>query len=120
MKRFITAIVIVFLFSSTALAFKAGEWKNLPEQSKFFYVVGVLEAWTNLKAAVDFTRQQNERAMTPAEGIFVDMVVCMNGRNMTNQQVYDTVDKYVSNRPDSHGYLMSGVVWSALSEVCKK
>lgn len=122
MKRFLMSIVIVALFSGTALGFSAGEWKNLPEQSKVFYVVGVVEAWTNLKAAVEFTKQQQgrERAMSPAESIFVELVTCIDNRNMTKQQIYDAVDKYVSNKPDSHGYLMAGVVWSALAEVCKK
>lgn len=120
MKRFMLAIVIVALFASTAFGFTAGEWKNLPEQSKVFYVVGVIEAWTNLKAAVDFTSQQNARNMTPAEAIFVEIVTCVNNRNMTHQQIYDAVNRYVLSRPDSYGYLMAGVVWSALSEVCKK
>lgn len=121
MKRFLTAIVIIALFSGNALGFSAGEWKNLTEQNKFSYVVGVVEAWANLKAAVEFTKQQSrQRGMSPAESIFVELVTCMDNRSMTNQQIYDVVDKYVSNKPDSYGYAMAGVVWSALAEVCKK
>ncbi len=121
MKRFLIAILIITLFSGTALGFSAGEWKKLSDENKLSYAIGVVEAWKNLKSAVDFTNQyRKEPSVSPAESIFIGLVICIDNRNMTNQQIYDAVDAYVSKKPELHNLLMSGVVWNALSEVCKK
>ena len=118
---FVIAWPFMLFRTLPALAIDGSQWRQMPNDAKSVYIMGVVDTWGNVRKAVEHLKKQRGREETSAlEQSYVDLVNCITRRGMRYVQVVAIVEKHMTDNPDQWNYGMSSNVWSAVQRVCKK
>lgn len=87
----------------------AAEWQTWPAAMKRSYVWGVVDTWSNVPG---MSRAVNERRRSVAP--YARLASCL-GTNITYDQLYEMVEKYVADHPLHLNSDMTTIIWSAVN-----
>jgi Ssp1 endopeptidase immunity protein Rap1a len=106
--------VIIFSLVRPVIATDGTSWKSWNENTRTFYVMGVVDAWGDI---VDLAKQSNE--MSVSEVMHEAIMSCILSRGMKYAQIVAIVDKYISDKPKKWNWSMPSLVWKAMDDACK-
>jgi O-acetylserine/cysteine efflux transporter len=115
--RGLLAAVVLAVAAVTvpAHALTGAEWRRQPEPVKRAYVDGVIDAWQGVVAV-----QESVGTRDRGIGVFADVVRCLRERLLPPPQVFAVVERHVEDTPGLLGKDMADIVFSALSETCRR
>jgi O-acetylserine/cysteine efflux transporter len=115
--RGLPAAVVLAALAMTvpAHAMSGAEWRRQPEPAKRAYVDGVIDAWQGVVAV-----QESVGTRDRGIGVFADVVSCLRERLILPPQVFAIVARHVEDTPGLLGKDMADIVFSALSEACRR
>jgi hypothetical protein len=102
-------LALVLLGVTPALAIDGRARKELPETSRAYSVVGVVDTWANVRSGVDFVRERRPGTpVSPAEALYVDLAACIQDRGLNYQAIVEVVERYMAGNPEQSSGGMSG------------
>jgi hypothetical protein len=115
----VCCLLATILLGTPALAIDANAWRTLPEGSRGMYVVGVVDAWADVKSASEMIKKAEPAYVpSPAEKLYGSAWDCMGGRPLN--QIIAIVEKYVKDHPENWDATMPSHIWNALQNLCKQ
>lgn len=101
-------------YAQSALAIDGNHWNQLPNDRQNAYVMGVVDAWQNIIGYCGAP----QGACFPVKGMFEPIVSCTSNRPYG--QITAMVEKYMKDHPEGWHYDMASIIWTALSQACKR
>ena len=111
----VLAAAAVMASASPARAMTGAEWRRQPEPVRRAYVDGVLDAWHGVVSV-------QESVGTRDRGIAVYAIVvdCLRDGVVLLPEVYTLVTRHVEDNPGLQGKDMSDLIFSTLSQACRR
>ena len=109
------AALLLMAVAGSADAMSGAEWRRQPEPAKRAYVDGVIDAWQGVVGV-----QESVGTSDRGIGVFADVVNCLRDRLMLSPQVYTLVERHVADNPGLLSKDMADIVFSALSQTCRR
>ncbi len=108
-------MLLLVAAAGPADAMSGAEWRRQPEAAKRAYVDGVIDAWQGVVGV-----QESVGTTDRGIGVFADVVNCLRDRLMLPPQVYTLVERHVTDNPGLQSKDMADIVFSALSQTCRR
>jgi len=110
----ILLVLFSLYYAQSALAIDGNDWNKLPNDNQHAYTVGVIDAWQNIIGYCGAP----QTACFPIKGMFESIVSCTSNRPYG--QIAAIVAKYMKDHPEGWHYDMASIIFTALSQACKK
>ena len=98
--------------SASGIAMSGNEWREWPAAMKRSYVWGVIDTWNNTPGV---SRPVNERRSNTTP--YVKLATRL-GKNVTYDQLYALVEKFIADNPGQLQADMASIVWAAVDKAC--
>lgn len=93
------------------------EWTKWSHPARMYYLMGVLDGWVNIQAAVSRTEDMEQRGRIVSR-LYADFVTCQKIKGFTYEKVYSLVEADLIVHPGQEKYALASVIWTALARGC--
>ena len=101
--------------AAPAWAMTGAEWRRQPEPVRRAYVEGVLDAWHGVVSV-----QESVGTRDRGIAVYATVVDCLRDGVVLLPEVYALVTRHVEDNPGLQGKDMSDVIFSTLSQACRR
>jgi hypothetical protein len=106
---------VVMTSAGSALAMTGAEWRRQSEPVRRAYIDGVLDAWHGVVSV-----QESVGTRDRGIAVYGTVVDCLRDGVVLLPEVYALVSRHVDDNPGLHGKDMSDLIFSTLSQACRR
>jgi O-acetylserine/cysteine efflux transporter len=115
LARTVPLALVLLAVAAPVEAVTGAEWRRFSEPARRAYVDGVIDAWNGV-ADVQDSLGTRDRGIS----VFRDLAHCLRDRLILSPQIFAIVEKHVADSPGLATKDMADLMFSALSETCRR